>query len=313
MASRMAISSILDEDPVAIIQATAAHVHDTTPASGDPFSTLNSHLRGWKLRQQTHRRSPYGPDYAYERKIYDDIYGLVYDWKSNADEAAAAHSLLEAVQTQAVAAQAKEGEELPDNNSSTENPSQCPTPERRGQAASTRTTSKQVRQSSLEPLQMFGNGHSTSFSQSNDSPTSSASVAMSAQSTMSHASKRTCKARRIRETSKKNNKARHNRCLGSFTPHHKNEHPIIPTGHVIDYFSGQVRKIRILDNSNSRERQRMEYKRMVEMEREERKWGYWEEGDSEMDLTEWEEANRSKERRKRKRQFRKQQEAERAR
>jgi hypothetical protein len=38
---------------------------------------------------------------------------------------------------------------------------------------------------------------------------------------------------------------------------------------------------------------------MVEKPVEERIWGYWEDGDSELDLTEWEEANKKHERKRR--------------
>jgi hypothetical protein len=49
----------------------------------------------------------------------------------------------------------------------------------------------------------------------------------------------------------------------------------------------------------SRDVLRRRYDRMVENPAEERIWGYWEDGDSELDLSEWEEANNKPEKKRR--------------
>ena len=70
----------------------------------------------------------------------------------------------------------------------------------------------------------------------------------------------------------------------------------LPPGWRLDYFTKQPRKLRAHE---SRELLRRRFDRMVEKPAEERQWGYWEEGDSEMELSEWEEANRKPARQRR--------------
>lgn len=58
-------------------------------------------------------------------------------------------------------------------------------------------------------------------------------------------------------------------------------------------------KLRATDNINRRAWLRKRYDQMVEKPMEERTWGYWEEGDSELELSEWERANQKPKRTKR--------------